>query len=194
MVAKRGPMVRRLSVLLIIAALTAGCGHRPTIFLNDEYNFQFVERVAVIPFDNLSSDQGAGNRVTRVMVSKLLAEKAFDVVEPGEVSRVLEKYATVRTGQLTTEQITAIGKELKVQGLILGTVTESSTMVSGGTTTSTITIIARMVETETGATVWSATHTAGGRGFWGALFGTGGKSQSEATRDCVDGIVNTLIR
>ena len=187
-------MVRRLSVLLIIAALTAGCGHRPTIFLNDEYNFQFVERVAVIPFDNLSSDQGAGNRVTRVMVSKLLAEKAFDVVEPGEVSRVLEKYATVRTGQLTTEQITAIGKELKVQGLILGTVTESSTMVSGGTTTSTITIIARMVETETGATVWSATHTAGGRGFWGALFGTGGKSQSEATRDCVDGIVNTLIR
>lgn len=180
-------------LLAAVVAAAAGCGHRPTVFVNDEYNFQFVERVAVVPFDNLSNDQGAGNRVTRLMVSKLLAEKAFDVVEPGEVSRVLETYSTVRTGQLTTEQITAIGKELKVQGLILGTVTESSTMTSGGTTTSTITIIARMVETETGATVWSATHTAGGRGFWGSLFGTGGKSQSEATRDCVDGIVKTLI-
>ncbi len=188
-------MVRTVLLLLIVAGTMAGCGGlRPTVFINDEYNFQFVEHVAVIPFDNLSNDQGAGNRATRVFVSKLLAEKAFDVVEPGEVSRVLEKYATVRTGQLTQEQITAVGKELKVQGIILGTVTESSTMASGGTTTNTITMIVRMVETETGATVWSATHTAGGRGFWGALFGTGGKSQSEATRDCVDGIIKTLVK
>ena len=188
-------MVRAVLFLAVIAGVLPGCsGMRPTVFINEQYDFRFLEHVAVIPFDNLSNDQGAGNRATRIFISQILAERAFDVVEPGEVSRVLEKYATVRTGQLTEEQIKAIGQELKVQGIILGTVTESSTVTSGGTTTSTITIIARMVETENGTTVWSATNTAGGRGFWGTLFGTGGKSQSEATRDCVDGIIKTLVK
>ncbi len=184
-----------MTVVLMMAAIgISGCGGmRPTVFINDEYNFQFVERVVVVPFDNLSNDQGAANRATRVFIAKLLSEKAFDVVEPGEVSRVLEKFSTVRTSQLTTEQITSLGKELRAQGIVLGTVTESSGTSSGGMNASTVTLVVRMVETETGATVWSATHTAGGRGFWSVLFGTGGKSQSEATRDCVDGIVKTLI-
>lgn len=183
-----------MAVFAAVMVGLSGCsGLRPTVFINDEYNFQFVERVVVVPFDNLSNDQGAANRATRVFIAKLLSEKAFDVVEPGEVSRVLEKSSIVRTGQLTTEQATGIGKELRAQGIILGTVTESSNTGGGGVATSTITMVVRMVETETGATVWSATHTAGGRGFWSALFGTGGKSQSEATRDCVDGIIKTLI-
>lgn len=188
-------MVQAILFLVIIAGALPGCGGlRPTVFINEQYDFRFLEHVAVIPFDNLSNDQGAGNRATRLFISKILAERAFDVVEPGEVSRVLEKYSTVRTGQLTEEQIKGIGQELKVQGIILGTVTESSTVTSGGTTTSTITIIARMVETENGTTIWSATNTAGGRGFWGTLFGTGGKSQSEATRNCVDGLIKTLVK
>jgi TolB-like protein len=187
--------IRAIVCSILAAAILSGCGGmRPTVFINEQYDFRFLERVAVIPFDNLSNDQGAGNRATRLFISKILSERAFDVVEPGEVSRVLEKYATVRTGQLTEEQIKAIGQELKVQGIILGTVTESSTVTGGGTTTSTITIVARMVETEKGTTVWSATNTAGGRGFWGTLFGTGGNSQSEATRKCVDGLIKTLVK
>ncbi len=184
-----------LTLLATAAAFIAlGCAMGPTVFINDQYNFQYVERVAVVPFDNLTADQGAGNRVTRVFIADLLAEKAFDIVEPGEVSRVLEKFSTVRTSQLTQEQITTIGQELKVQGIIFGSVTEMTGSRSGSAMVNTVTLVVRMVETETGATVWSATNTAGGRGFWGSLFGGGDKSESEAIRDCVKGAVKSLIK
>ena len=184
-----------LTATLIIALLmTAGCGGmRPTVFVHEEYNFQFVERVAVVPFDNLSKDQGSGARATRVFIGQLLAADAFDVVEPGEVAKALEKYSLVRTSELTTEQIIDLGKQLRVQGLFLGTVTEADVIRTGGTTANTITMVARLVETETGATVWSATNTAGGRGFWASLFGTGDKPQSEVMRNCVKTLLGTLI-
>ncbi|HUV29887.1 MAG TPA: hypothetical protein VMY05_02165 [Acidobacteriota bacterium] len=181
-----------LAAGLLLAA--AGCGGGSTVFLHPEYNFQVLERVAVIPFDNLSKDQGAGARATRVFVTELLAAEAFDVVEPGEVTRALEEYATVRTAELTQEQIVGLGKALRVQGMVLGTVTESTTLRSGGSAASTVTMVARMVETETGATVWSATQTSGGRGFWASLFGTGDKSHAEVMQACARSLLNTLVK
>lgn len=178
---------------VIATMMMIGCGSRPTVFLHDEYNFQFLERVAIIPFDNLSSDRGAGPRATRIFLSQVLAAKAFEVVEPGEVTLALGKYATVRTSELTNDQILELGKRLRVQGIFLGTVTESASMRSGGATVNTVSMVVRLVETETGETVWSATAGAGGRGFWASLFGGGGSTASEATRDCVKKILNTLL-
>lgn len=180
--------------LLFVLVVGAGCGGmRPTVFIHDEYNFQFLERVAVIPFDNLSKDQGSGARATRVFIAQLLAAEAFDVVEPGEVSKALEKFSLVRTSELTKEQVQDLGRSLNVQGVFLGSVTEADVIRTGGTTANTITIVARLVETETGATVWSATNTAGGRGFWSSLFGTGDKSQSEVMRECIRTLLGSLV-
>ncbi len=178
-------------VLLIMAV--GGCGVKPTVFLHPDYNFRFLERVAVVPFENLSTDQGAGARITQVIITELFSSRAFDIVEPGETSRVLESYSIIRTSALTKEQIISIGKQLNVQGLILGTVTESSSQRSGSSTSNTVTIMARMIETETGSTIWSASHSVNGRGFWSSIFGTDSKSQSEVTRKCVKRVIGTLI-
>jgi len=184
--------------LVILIGLTTlllcGCGMGPTVFLNRQYNFQFLEKVAVVPFDNVSDDQGAGARASRVFLSRLLAAESFDVVEPGEVSKALEKYGTVRTSELSQEQIINLGKELKVQGIFLGSVTESSGMRSGGGTTNIVTLVIRLVETEKGTTIWSATNSAGKKGFWASVFGGGEKTQSEAIRACIDGALKTLIK
>ena len=70
---------------LLSAVLLSGCGGTgSTKFLHPEFDFGYVERVAVIPFDNLSNDQGAGARATRYFLSELLATEAFEVVDgPG---------------------------------------------------------------------------------------------------------------
>ena len=183
-----------LLILAVLASLLTGCaGMKPTIFLHPEYNFGYIERVAVIPFENLSKEQGAASRATRLFVSELLATESFEVVEPGEVTRALEKFGTVRAAQLTQDQLVEIGKQLGVQALFLGSVNESSSMRSGSATTQVVTMVVRLAETDQGVTVWSATHTEGGRGFWATLFGTGQKSQSEVTRDCVKKTLETLI-
>ena len=184
-----------ISIISIALSGIFGCaGIRPTVFIHDEFDFNFLEKVAVIPFNNLSKDQGAGAKATKVFISELLSAEAFDVLEPGEVSRILQKNSIVRTDELSREQIVKIGSEMKVNAIFLGTVTESALTRSGSSTDMTITIISRMVETETGATVWSVTHTANNRSFWSSFFGTRKKSQSEVMRKCVEKLLKTLIK
>ena len=120
-------MKKSLFVLTLCGLmLSSGCGGPGTTrFVHPEFDFGFIERVAVVPFENLSANQGAGARATRYFISSLLAAESFDVVEPGEVARALEKHALVRTAQLTEDQILTMGRDLGVQGLFLGTLSES---------------------------------------------------------------------
>lgn len=184
-----------LGLALALSALLGGCaGTGPTTFIHPAFDFGYVEKVAVIPFENLSDDQGAGAQATRYFLTSLLAAEAFEVVEPGEVARALEQFSLVRTAELTEEQVLALGRELGVQAVFLGSLSESSTVRSGSGTTYVTAVVARLVETDTGATIWSAAHTEDNRGFWSSLLGTGRKSQSEVMRRCVDQCLRTLIR
>ncbi len=183
-----------VAMIILIAVAFSGCaGMRPTLFIHPEFDFGYVERVAVIPFENLTNEQGAGSKATRFFITELLASEAFIVIEPGEVTRVLAKFSTVRAADLTQEQIVSIGKELNVQGLFFGSVNETSSTRSGSSSEHVVTLVIRMVETDIGETVWTATHTEGGRGFWSKLFGTGGPSQSEVMRRCVKRALSTLM-
>ena len=183
-----------LALALLLAALSGGCGGTgATRFVHPEFDFSFVERVAVVPFENLSDTQGSGAQATRYFITSLLASDAFVVIEPGEVARALATQSLVRTAQLTEAQIKELGRELGVQGLFLGTVSESASLRSGSTTVSVVTVVVRLVETETGVTVWSATNSDDSAGFWSTLFGTGQKSRSEVMRRCLDGCLDTLL-
>ena len=82
--------VSRLGALALLGALGAvaslggaGCSGapEPSTFTNPRFNFGFVERVAVLPFENLSTDRQAGARATRLMITELLASGAVDVVD-----------------------------------------------------------------------------------------------------------------
>ncbi len=186
--------VRMILTILLTGLIFPGCsGVKPTLFVHRDFNFSYLERVAVIPFENLTQDQGAGARTTRFFSTELLAAEAFEVVEPGEVTRALSAQGTLRTGELNQDQLIAIGKELGTQALFLGSVGESSTSRSGGGAVNTVTLTVRLVETDTGSTIWSATHTEQGRGFWSTLFGTAEPSMSEVTRRCVEKTIETLI-
>lgn len=183
------------SLLLIILVSIIGCGGmKPTIFLLYDYNFNYIERIAVIPFENLSKDKGADERVVRIFISELLAKDAFDIVEPGEVKKVLLKNSLSNTAEITLEQAIAVGKELNVQAILLGTVNESSTTRSGTSSISVVTIVSRLVEVESGTTIWSTTITEGGDSFLSSLFGSRTKSMSEVTRKCVKKTINTLVQ
>ena len=181
-------------VLLGAIMLLAGCaGTSKTKFVHPDFDFSFVEKVAVVPFENLSDDQGAGARATRFFTSAILAAEAFWVIEPGEVTRALDKQSLIRTGEMTVDQIKAVGRDLDVQGLFIGSVNESTSVRSGSANVSVVTVVIRLVETETGATVWSVTNSEDSRTFWSSVFGGGQKSISEVTRSCIDGCLDTLL-
>ncbi len=174
------------------AILSWGCSS-PSVFLDRTYDFSYVEKVAVIPLENLSQSQSAGRQATLILNTELLASETFSLVEPGETAKVLGEIAA-RLPQYDLEQIKEIGRRLEAQALIIGTVSETGTLRSGGGTVPTVTVDLRMVETETGATVWAASATEGRPGLWATLFGLAGKSNSETLRDCIQNILKTLIK
>lgn len=184
-----------LACLLATAmVIIAGCGGTSaTKFVHPDFDFSFIEKIAVVPFENLSTDPAAGAKATRYFTTALLATEAFEVIEPGEVSRGLEQFALTATAQLTVDQVITLGKELGVQAIFLGTLSEASAMRSGATTVTVVTVVARLLETETGATVWSATNTEDSASFWSSLFGTGQKPPSVVMRKCIDGCLDTLM-
>lgn len=182
------------AVALLTVLGAAGCSGapEPTSFTNPRFNFGYVEKVAVLPFENLSTDRQAGARATRLMITELLATGAVDVVEPGEVQAALDRFGT-RIVQPSTEQVVGLGESLGVQALILGTVTQSDTVRSGSIALPVVSLDVHMVETETGAAVWAATATAKAGGLGAKVLGTAGEPLSETTRRAVRRALKTLI-
>ena len=174
------------------AGLSCSSSIGSTEFTNPDIDFAFVERVAVLPFDNLSNDQQAGLRATRLVITELLASGAVDVVEPGEVEGALIRLGGSRT-RPTIEEIITLGTVLKVQAVIIGSVAQSEVLRSGAVGIPAVTIDAQMVEAETGAIIWAATHSEKGKGFSARVLGTGGQPISETTRVCVRNLLASLL-
>lgn len=184
-----------LWTLPLAGLLLSGCaGSRPTIFVDPLYNFGGIERVAVLPFENLSADQGVGKFLTRVFISELLAQQVFDIVEPGEVNALLTKKGVRATDELSHEQIADLGQQLKVQAFIFGTVGESQQFRTGNLNTNVVSINLRMVAVETNTSVWSAVVNTGSPGFFSRLLGLGEQPRSDVARKAVRRAIRTLIR
>ena len=176
-----------------MAAVACSGTMKMTQFTNPQFDFGFVEKVAVLPLENLSKDAQAGERATRMLITELLASGAVDVVEPGELRAAVQKLKVDRTTP-TSEQIIALGEYLQLQAVITGSVTQSDVIRSGSVLVPVVTLDIHMMETETGQPVWAATHTEKGSGVGAALLGTGAEPISKTTRRCVREAIGTLVR
>src|SRR3972149_1668774 len=123
--------VKTGGVVLFFLIFIGGCGS--TIrYINPTANFSYIKKIAVLPFNNLSDDRYAGEKVRNTLVVDLMSRGVFDVVEQGEVTRVLGaifREAGVEEGravQVDSETIKMIGEKLGVQAIILGSVDEYS--------------------------------------------------------------------
>ena len=187
---------RRLPVLflILISVAAGGCtrGMRPTSFTNTDYNFAFLERVAVLPLLNLSEDRQAGSRATRILITELLSTGAVDVVEPGETLAALNRI-TSGDPTPTTEQIIALGKALNVQAVLQGSVAQSGTSRAGTVMIPVVTLDVHMLETESGQAIWAVTHTERGGSAGAAILGTGSEPISQTTRRCARRLIKTLV-
>jgi TolB-like protein len=189
----RAHLPGRLLLLGLSLSLAACAGTMATTrFTNPKFDFGYVERVAVIPFENLSNDHAAGARVSRLVVTELLASGAVDVVEPGEVQAALDRLGA-RITTPSTEQVVSLGTTLGVQAVIVGSVTQSEILRSGAVGIPVVSLDVHMLETETGAAVWAASHTEKASGLGAKLLGAGGEPLSETTRRCVRRTLRTLV-
>jgi len=151
-----------LTGLLVLSLFLAGCGAAGTqTFRHPDADFSAIRRVAVLPFENYTNTQFAGEKVTSIYISQLLMNIDVDVVEPGEVWRVLSSNDIIGS-RLGEGEIKSIGEKLQADTLIFGSVQEYSRERYRTQNYPVISVNVRWVDVNTGTIVFIGTASAEG--------------------------------
>ncbi|MBI5560784.1 MAG: hypothetical protein HY883_05870 [Deltaproteobacteria bacterium] len=150
--------------------------------------------MAVLPFNNLTADRFAGEKVRSAVMVDLLSRGVFDVVEQGEVSKVLSlvlRAAGVEEGMvvdLDRETLKLLGERLGVQAIVLGSVDEYEGRREEGI----VAISVRMLDTSSGIILWQAKASLVSSNAWRKTLGIEGDDSSILTRKVVKKAFDTL--
>lgn len=182
-----------VSIMMFVLFITGCSGVKSKVYVNPNTNFGFIKRVAVLPFENLTSDRFADKKVRDVFVTSLLSTEVIDVPELGEVLKALESQGIATPEAVTGDVAKSLGQILGVQGLVLGTVEEYSVNRTMSGSFPEIAITLRMIDAKTGNIIWSVSHTEKGGRILPTVFGIGEDTLSEVTVKAAKRIVDTLV-
>ncbi|MEE9613344.1 MAG: hypothetical protein V3W31_00130 [Thermodesulfobacteriota bacterium] len=159
-------------------------------YINPEADFSYIRRVAILPFNNLGGDRNAGERVRGFVTIDLLSRGVFDVVERGEVSKVVRSvlrgggYSPGAVAEADNKTLKLIGEKLNVQAVILGSVDEYGAMVE---------LSMRMVDASSAVVLWEAKSTVRSTSFFRKIIGIDPLHRSPMTRKAVRQVLDTLL-
>ena len=184
---------QRRFVAPLLVLLLAGCAS-DDVYFEPNMDFGSLQTVAILPFQNLSGKEEAGERLRNTFMSMLLATGAVYVLPPGEVARGLGKVSRMPPAGPSTEQIKELGGILGVDALITGVVKEYGSVRSGATSANVISLSLQMVEVGDGLVVWSASSTKGGVGLRDRLLGGGGEPMDSVSVRAVNELLDKLFQ
>jgi len=180
-------------VAVAAASLLTACSSGTSSYVRNDVDLGYIQTVAVVPFRNLSQDLHAGTRLYSVFMTELLERDAFRVVAMGEVLSAMNRLHIGSDEELSQEKIVALGKELGVNGLFLGSVDQYGLERVSNQRIYTLTATFSLVETETGSVVWTSQVHNDGDSLGRKLFGGGSASQYDVSKDAVDRALGTLF-
>lgn len=188
-------MKRALLPLFLLEMAAGGCASTEqtwSLYVHPSADWSTYARVAVLPLDNLTTERFAAERVREVLNVELSSQGLFEAVDLGEVNRTLRTQGLVNLGEIGPAEATALGQELGVQALLLGSVMEFSERRTGTITTPDVALSLRLMDVETGIVIWAVTDARVGAKLSTRLFGLGEESQTAATVRLVRDVLRTL--
>lgn len=177
---------------LLLATAVAACS-APTRYMHPNADLGNIQKVAVLPFDNVTADKAAGIKVHEVFLIELLSTRAFEVAEPGLVNRALRDIKADSAANLTPDDFKKLGAALKVHGFFVGSLLDFADNRSGGAPAPEVTLQLRLIEARTGLTVWAASETRSGAGIGARLFGIGDESLTRVAQGLIRRQFDTLL-
>jgi chemotaxis protein MotB len=182
------------SVILISCFLLAfiyGCSGGPKYYLRPTFDIKNIKKIAVLPFENFTSNEYAAEKIRRAVIIELLT-RGIDVIEPGEVLKTLKDLKLTSIASISNANIQDIGKTLGVEAVLVGSV--GAFGISKGISVSypEVSLKLTLLETTKGNLIWSVSHTTGGAGFWTRHFGAEEATLDETERVAVKEALNTL--
>lgn len=165
------PRARVLASVLVLAGLLVGCGAHvpppPPVGLASG-----LPRVALLPLENLSTRNDAGDRLSRVFVGVLGETRVCHTVQPGDVDQVFMELRIRDANGVTRERVPEVARRLDAQWLLAGTILEYGSVRTADGEVPSVGVTLRLLDARDGRTAWSAMRVITGDDHEG-LFGMG---------------------
>lgn len=157
--------IKKLSVLLVFALVVVGCTSSKDIRISvnkDDLksyikeDVQSVKKIGIMPFLNHTDTRNATQVVMSAYISVFHDSDRFVVEEPGNIRSFIisEKIQTV--GEVDLERAILLGRRLKLDGVLVGTVSSYSfATLEWGAKSPELDMSIRMVDPKTGEVVWA---------------------------------------
>ena len=141
--------------------------HEVTNFAVSPLHNREIRTIAVLPFVNSTSYGGIGSKVADMFNLQLLKTGRFKVLEPYKLREILGDDLVAMAPATSPELVNKLGKELAVQGLVFGTITEYRPYIARHDFSKTdyppiVGINVKMVDSKSGVIVWAASDTFNG--------------------------------
>ncbi|MFA6030632.1 MAG: GNA1162 family protein [Elusimicrobiota bacterium] len=145
---------RRSASVLLLAAL-AGCGHKAVRYAAADLPARMPASVAVMPFDNLSTDVDAP-KVVRGVVERDLAATGLSVRPVEGTDEALRAIGVTDGGQLKAYAPADLARAVGADGLLYGSVESFQIQNLGVYVRRTVVVRLTLVEGASGEKLWEA--------------------------------------
>jgi hypothetical protein len=162
---------RLLVGLLLVLLLWTGCAGSSTSFVHPTVDFSNIHRCALLPFQNLTADGFADERLQSIFLMEVLRRGSLSIIDPEETMSAMKEQRLIPGSTLTPEQIVALGKALSVEAVFFGSVEEYGVQSRSRQQVYEITAVFGMAETETGNLIWRSQVHVDGSSIWKKIFG-----------------------
>ncbi len=185
-----------LLILIVVALAVAGCASTGSGVNYKDPNMDFgaIKAVAVLPFQNLSRDSTAADRVRDVFSTMLMSSGSVYVIPSGEVVRGIARVGMATPATPSSEEIKKFASLVGANGVITGVVREYGEVRSGNSAANVISMSLQMIEPESGKVIWSASTTKGGISFTDRLLGGGGQPMNDITAKASNDLIDKLFK
>ena len=178
--------------LILFILFSLGC-KGPMTYINPSIDFSYIKRVAIAPIINLTNDKYAGEKVMNVVATEILRRGGFDVVEFGEVAKVLREEG-LKQDNLVGKQLAArSGKRLNIEAMIIGSVMQYGVSNIGTSSFPEVSISLKLVDVNSYTILWEATHNIKGANILDQLLGIRKDSIEELCKELVEEMIDTLF-
>lgn len=164
----------RNALVLCLLLTCSGCGfNEPTTqtYFREEVDLSYVNRVAILPFENNTQDEYAAPRIRDITATQIMVLGLFDVVDKGVVDSALRELGLDTDIPLDIPILKRLAKVLGVEGFISGTINSIGENRKGSFSYPEMSFTLQLVEAESSLILWRTSDTLSGYSLSDRLFG-----------------------
>lgn len=162
--------------------------------MRENVDLSYINRIAVIPFDNNSHDQFAGARLRDITSTNILALGLFDVIDKSAIDSALIEEAVEDPGAIDNATMKRIAQRLGVQGFMFGSVDYAGLNRKGSVSFPEVSLTLRLVEANSGAVLWQSSGSRDGDSFGKRLFGLNPNDQYTVSSGLIKEMLETIFQ